>query len=114
MPNRQFIYPTVIFLSVISTTALRQAFKTEYFGCDIHDFLDDCEYEAGECGWFFASPQLLYAQKPLDNFQVVQPTDSSSTRYAYAKMVPSRRQPAMLISPYYQYLSNQCNNDYCC
>uniref|UniRef100_A0A1I8EZR6 Tyrosine-protein kinase receptor n=1 Tax=Wuchereria bancrofti TaxID=6293 RepID=A0A1I8EZR6_WUCBA len=67
-----------------------------------------CDFES-KCDWMFESPARKYPRDPRYNFKVVVGSrDSKPTHYAYFNFTKTREEPAMIISPYYQYLSIQC------
>uniref|UniRef100_A0A0R3RZW8 Tyrosine-protein kinase receptor n=1 Tax=Elaeophora elaphi TaxID=1147741 RepID=A0A0R3RZW8_9BILA len=67
-----------------------------------------CDFES-KCDWMFESPARKYPRDPRYNFKVVVGNrDSKPTHYAYFNFTKTREEPAMIISPYYQHLSIQC------
>uniref|UniRef100_A0A915PQB7 receptor protein-tyrosine kinase n=1 Tax=Setaria digitata TaxID=48799 RepID=A0A915PQB7_9BILA len=67
-----------------------------------------CDFET-QCDWMFESPARKYPRDPRHNFKVIVGSrDSKPTHYAYFNFTKTREEPAMIISPYYQHLSVQC------
>ncbi|VDN41161.1 unnamed protein product [Gongylonema pulchrum] len=67
-----------------------------------------CDFET-KCDWTFESPARKYPRDPRHNFKmIVGNRDSKPTHYAYFNSTKTREEPAMIISPYYQHLSVQC------
>ncbi|KAL3985429.1 Protein tyrosine kinase family protein [Acanthocheilonema viteae] len=67
-----------------------------------------CDFES-KCDWIFESPARKYPRDPRHNFKIVVGNrDSKPTHYAYFNFTKTREEPAMIISPYYQHLSIQC------
>ncbi|CAG9532762.1 unnamed protein product [Cercopithifilaria johnstoni] len=66
-----------------------------------------CNFES-KCDWMFESPARKYPRDPRHNFKVVVGNrEFKPTHYAYFNFTKTREEPAMIISPYYQHLSNQ-------
>ncbi|MCP9264785.1 Tyrosine-protein kinase receptor [Dirofilaria immitis] len=67
-----------------------------------------CDFES-KCDWIFESPARKYPRDPRHNFKIIVGNrDSKPTHYAYFNFTKTREEPAMIISPYYQHLSVQC------
>ncbi|OZC04865.1 hypothetical protein X798_08167 [Onchocerca flexuosa] len=67
-----------------------------------------CDFES-KCDWMFESPARKYPRDPRHNFKVIVGNrNSKPTHYAYFNFTKTREEPAMIISPYYQHLSIQC------
>uniref|UniRef100_A0A915CD76 Tyrosine-protein kinase receptor n=2 Tax=Parascaris TaxID=6254 RepID=A0A915CD76_PARUN len=68
-----------------------------------------CDFESGECSWSFESPALKFPHDPRSNFKLIVGTrESKPSHFAYFNASREREEPAMIISPYYQHLSMQC------
>ncbi|VDO25603.1 unnamed protein product [Onchocerca flexuosa] len=67
-----------------------------------------CDFES-KCDWMFESPARKYPRDPRHNFKIIVGNrNSKPTHYAYFNFTKTREEPAMIISPYYQHLSIQC------
>uniref|UniRef100_A0A914X991 MAM domain-containing protein n=1 Tax=Plectus sambesii TaxID=2011161 RepID=A0A914X991_9BILA len=68
-----------------------------------------CDFELEKCDWRFESPGLDHPDDPNVNFRIIGGNrDGAATHFAYFNSSASRKEPAMILSPYYQHTSAQC------